>query len=88
MNVSAVWYSVDLYFGKLLRSMGMETAEKTWDEMGGWEKTGMVALAVGGVAMFVLMALSAGKVPPQTRKPVAWRPKVYRPTGCPKGWKY
>ena len=66
----------------------METTEKTWDEMDGWEKTGTVVVAVGSLALIVLALLSGGKAPPQPRKPAAWRPKFYGPKGVRKGWKY
>jgi len=62
--------------------------EKSWKEMNGWEKTWEVTKVVAGFAIFVLpFVLPEGEVKPRPRQTV-WKPKFYRPTGGPKGWKY
>ena len=62
--------------------------EKNWGEMNGWEKTWEVTKFVGGIALIALpFVLSRGKVKPRPKSTV-WKPKFYKPTGGPKGWKY
>jgi hypothetical protein len=63
-------------------------AEKSWSEMDGWEKAWKVAKVVGGLALFALPFLLGGRGTARPRPPIIWKPKFYRPTGVPKGWKY
>lgn len=62
--------------------------EKSWKEMNGWEKTWEVTKVIAGFVIIALpFVLGPGQVKPRPRQPV-WKPKFYRPTGVPKGWKY
>jgi len=66
--------------------------EKTWAEKNGWEKTWEVVEVVAGIGAAVGMAIlifSGGTAPSAPRsRTTTWKPKFYRPTGVPKGWKY
>ena len=58
------------------------------EEMDGWNKTWEIIKCVAGLAVIVLpFVLSRGRAKPRPR-PTVWKPKFYRPTGRPKGWKY
>ena len=65
-------------------------AEKSWNEMDGWEKTWEVSKVVGSITLFVLSIFLGGKAPRKPRPPTIWNPKFYLPKGGggPKGWKY
>jgi len=66
--------------------------EKTWSEMTGWQRAWKITEVVAGVAAAVgviALACAAGPAPrpPRVRSTV-FRPRIYRPTGGPKGWRY
>ena len=64
-------------------------AEKTWKEKNGWEKTWEVTKVVVSIAIYTLPLFFGRKGAPRPRRrPTTWKPKIFRPKGGPKGWKY